>query len=58
MIIPYLALARGRSAVTLTEFTSHAESNVWLVERMLGVEFDVTRDGPRWLLRVEGKGVS
>ncbi len=58
MIIPYLALARGRSTVTLTEFTSHAESNVWLVERMLGVRFEVAKDGPRWLLRAEGAGVS
>ncbi len=57
MIIPYLALARGRSTVTLTEFTSHARSNVWLAERMLGCRFEMRREGPRWLLRADGAGV-
>jgi RNA 3'-phosphate cyclase len=40
-IIPYMALADGTSEITSAELTSHALTNVALVEQVLGVKFEV-----------------
>ncbi len=40
-LIPYLALARGTSSITSTSLTSHALTNIDLVEKILGVKFQV-----------------
>lgn len=40
-LIPYLALAEGRSEIWSTHLTLHALTNAELVERMLGVRFAV-----------------
>lgn len=58
MIVPYLALASGESEITVTEYTSHAETNVWLAKTMLGAEFDVQRAGSGWVIRAKGVGLS
>jgi len=58
MIIPYLALASGESKITVTEYTSHAKSNVWLVRTLLGVELTVQRSGNGWMIRGKGVGLS
>jgi RNA 3'-phosphate cyclase len=43
MLIPYVALARGKS-VFLTRFLSeHLETNIWLAEQMLNVKFRVEK---------------
>jgi len=45
MLIPYVALANGES-IYLTRFiTDHMESNLWLVNEILGVSFDVKKHG-------------
>ncbi len=58
MIIPYLAIASGRSRIGISKLTLHAESNIWLVEKFLPVKFRVEGglDRPS-VIEVEGAGV-
>ncbi len=44
-IIPYMALAKGRSRVVAEEITSHARTNIEVVEAFLGKRFDVAETG-------------
>ncbi len=41
MIIPYMALAEGKSIVTTCYLTGHIETNLWVVQEMTGVLFRV-----------------
>lgn len=44
-ILPYMALAKGRSVVVAPEFTSHAETNIWVIKQFLpDVEFKITKN--------------
>ncbi len=43
MLIPYMALAEGKSAIFTRAVTEHIESNIWLVEKMLNVKFTVEK---------------
>jgi RNA 3'-terminal phosphate cyclase (ATP) len=45
MLVPYVALADGRSAYLTREVTEHLDTNIWLVEKILGVKFRVSRVG-------------
>lgn len=42
-ILPYMALAEGNSRVLAEELTSHAETNVWVIEKFVGRRFSVTK---------------
>ena len=45
-ILPYMALASGNSVVLAEELTAHAETNIQVIEKMLGRSFTITeRDG-------------
>jgi len=58
-LIPYLALAEGTSEITSSELTSHTLTNIALVERILGVKFEVQgRQGEPGRVLVEGRGFS
>ncbi len=58
MIVPYLAMASGRSRVGISRLTLHAESNIWLVEKFLPVKFKVEGGlGKPSIVEVEGTGV-
>ena len=51
MLIPYLALAEGNSVYFTRHISSHLETNIWLVEKILKTRFKTERvDG---LYRVE-----
>jgi RNA 3'-terminal phosphate cyclase (ATP) len=39
MLIPYMALAEGKSAFLVRTISEHIESNLWLMEKMLNVQF-------------------
>jgi RNA 3'-phosphate cyclase len=39
MLIPYMALASGKSAFWVRTISEHIESNIWLMEKMLNVKF-------------------
>ena len=51
MLIPYMALAQGKSAFIVREISEHIESNVWLMEKMLNVKFTVQKQNN--LYRIE-----
>lgn len=51
MLVPYVALADGTSVYLTREVTEHLDTNIWLVEKILGVKFKVSRVGE--LCRVE-----
>jgi RNA 3'-terminal phosphate cyclase len=43
MLIPYVALAEGRSAYLTRTISEHLETNIWLAEKMLNVKFEVKK---------------
>ncbi|MEM1550808.1 MAG: RNA 3'-terminal phosphate cyclase [Candidatus Bathyarchaeia archaeon] len=43
MLIPYIALARGKSVYLTRMISDHVESNIWLAEELLHVKFDIER---------------
>jgi RNA 3'-terminal phosphate cyclase (ATP) len=53
-IIPFLALAHGRSTVTIEKFTDHVETNLRVTEQILGVKFEVNKYEKK--ISVEGIG--
>jgi RNA 3'-phosphate cyclase len=55
MLIPYLALANGSSVYLVRRMSDHLETNIWLVEKLLGAKFNIqkVKDG---LFRVEKIG--
>jgi len=56
-LVPYLALAEGESEITSAELTSHALTNIALVEQILGLRFEVEGELKQpGRIRVEGLG--
>ncbi len=52
MVVPYMALAGG-GMVGVSRITLHALTNIYIVERMLGVKFEVSgKEGAPGLIRV------
>jgi len=43
MLIPYMALAEGKSSLLTRTVTEHIESNIWLTQKMLNVKFSVEK---------------
>lgn len=43
MLIPYMALAHGKSAFYVRTISEHIESNIWLMEKMLNVKFTIEK---------------
>ena len=43
MLIPYMALAQGKSAFLVRTISEHIESNIWLMEKMLNVKFTIQK---------------
>jgi len=42
-VLPYMALASGKSTVIAEELTQHAETNMWVIESFLGQRFKVEK---------------
>ena len=58
-VIPYIALAAGRSAVRVSEVTLHALTNMRVAELFLKTKFDVQREeGKKARIEVNGVGFS
>jgi len=51
MLVPYVALAEGTSAFSARRITDHLEANMWLAEKMLGAQFNISKT--RGLCRIE-----
>jgi len=43
MLIPYVALARGKSTYLTRTMSGHLETNIWLAEKILNVKFKVEK---------------
>ncbi len=43
LLIPYVALAQGRSAYFTRDLSEHLQTNIWLAEEILNVKFAVER---------------
>jgi RNA 3'-terminal phosphate cyclase (ATP) len=53
MLVPYVALTEGESVYLCRTVTDHLDANMWLAQKMLGVEFIVAKVGNLW--RIERK---
>ncbi len=51
MLVPYMALAEGKSVFFTRLITDHLETNMWLAQEILGTKFETSRVGK--LYRVE-----
>ena len=40
-ILPYLALAKNKSSVTVSEITTHCQTNIWVIEKFLKGNFKI-----------------
>ncbi|MDI6883104.1 MAG: RNA 3'-terminal phosphate cyclase [Patescibacteria group bacterium] len=40
-ILPYLALAEGKSQVRVSQITDHAKTNIWVIEQFLNGKFEI-----------------
>ncbi|MBI2005392.1 MAG: RNA 3'-phosphate cyclase, partial [Candidatus Aenigmarchaeota archaeon] len=40
-IIPFLALAKGKSEIKVEEITDHCGTNMLVTEQILGIKFDI-----------------
>jgi RNA 3'-terminal phosphate cyclase (ATP) len=45
MLVPYIALAEGKSAFLTRAMSHHLETNVWLAQEILGVKFETSKIG-------------
>ena len=43
MLIPYMALAQGKSVFLARTISEHIETNIWLIEKMLNVKFTIQK---------------
>lgn len=55
-IVPYAALARGRTSFIVRELTGHLKTNMELTQEMLGVSFREERLDEGYRVSVEGRG--
>ncbi len=53
ILVPYVALAEGKSIYLNRTITEHLDANIWLAEKILGVKFQLARVGK--LYRIETK---
>jgi RNA 3'-terminal phosphate cyclase (ATP) len=54
LVIPYVALAEGTSAFLTRTVSDHLDANIWLAEKILGVQFNVEKVNS--LYRIEKVG--
>jgi len=59
ILVPYMAIAEGENRIGVTEVTSHLETNIWVVEKMLNIETKLEgQHGQPGKLTIKGTGVS
>ena len=52
-LIPYIALADGKSEMKVREVTKHLETNMYVTKRFLDVEFEIENEGEVVVIRKE-----
>jgi RNA 3'-phosphate cyclase len=50
-ILPYMALAEGKSQVTVSEITEHCKTNIWVIEKFISGKFEIKENLIVWSLR-------
>ncbi|HID30481.1 MAG TPA: RNA 3'-phosphate cyclase, partial [Desulfobacterales bacterium] len=53
-IVLYMALAKGRSSLTVRKITKHLMTNMWVIEQFLPARFEV--DEETGTVSIEGVG--
>jgi len=48
-ILPFLALAPGKSKVTVSETTNHSKTNIWVIEKFLDGKFEIKGSLIKWI---------
>ena len=48
-ILPYLALARGKSQIRVSEITEHCRTNIWVIEKFFDGNFEIKNSLITWL---------
>jgi RNA 3'-terminal phosphate cyclase (ATP) len=51
MLIPYAALAKGRSTYSTRRISDHLETNIWIAEKILDAKFSVERKGANFKIQ-------
>ncbi len=54
LLIPYMALARGGSKFLARTISDHLETNMWLAEKLLDVQFNIKQRGGLYEVRRDG----
>ena len=47
-ILPYMALAKGKSSITVSEVTNHCKTNIWVIEKFLDGKFEIKHNLISW----------
>jgi len=53
-LVPYMALAKGRSTLITERITEHLLTNIWIIEQFLPVTFDIEKETGK--IEVDGIG--
>lgn len=48
-ILPYLALANGKSSISAFEITNHVKTNIWVIEKFLDGKFEIKENTIAWI---------
>jgi len=48
-ILPFMALASGKSEVSVSEVTSHCQTNIWVIEKFIAGKFEIKDNLISWL---------
>ena len=54
-LIPFMALASGKSEIIIPDLTEHVKTNIWLCEKFLGSKFSVKEHGENFRVACSGK---
>jgi RNA 3'-phosphate cyclase len=55
-LIPFMALASGKSEIIMPDLTEHVKTNIWLCEKFLGSKFQTKEHGEIFRVACSGKG--
>jgi len=47
-ILPFMALAHGKSQVSVSEITEHCKTNIWVIEKFLEGKFEIKGNLIKW----------
>jgi len=47
-ILPYMALSKGKSQVTVSEMTNHCKTNIWAIEKFIEGRFEIKGNLITW----------